>query len=105
MPSNDGSHATNEAFRILRTLYQLSTDLFSSQNKQELNFRILNSTVNLFPYNRAVLWSFDSNRQKLTGISGQGEVKPQSELALHWRDIVTSINEKKITNIRYKRCK
>ncbi len=99
MPSEKGHHVATEAFRILRVLYQLSTDLFASENRQDLIFRILNSTIQLFPYNRAVLWSFDEKRPKLTGVSGQEDIKPQSPLAEQWKDIVISLEDTETLHI------
>lgn len=99
MPADKGSHIATEAFRILRTLYQLSTDLFASESRRDLNFRILNNTIRLFPYSRAVLWSFDNKRPKLIGVSGQEDVKRQSPLALLWKDVISSLKEKKTLRI------
>ena len=99
MTESKGSHVATEAFKILRTLYQLSTDLFSSANRQDLVFRILNSTINLFAYRRAVLWSFDEKRPKLLGVSGREDINDQSPLVRLWKNIVTSLKEKNTVQI------
>lgn len=91
MPGEKGSHVAAEAFQILRTLYQLSTDLFSSENRQDLIFRILNSTINLFAYRRAVMWSFDEKKPRLLGISGREDVNDQSPLVDLWKEIIFSL--------------
>ncbi len=91
MPGEKGSHVAAEAFQILRTLYQLSTDLFSSENRQDLIFRILNSTINLFAYRRAVMWSFDEKTPRLLGISGREDVSDQAPLVDLWKEIVFSL--------------
>jgi multidrug resistance efflux pump len=95
MPADKGSHVATEAFHILRTLYQLSTDLFASQSRQDLIFRILNSTIRLFAYRRAILWSFDNKRPRLLGVSGREDINNQSPLATLWRDVITSLEENK----------
>ena len=94
MPPKNGSHIAAQAFRILRSLHQLSVDLFASENRDDLNFRILNNTIYLFTYNRAVLWSFEKKRPRLLGISGQAEVKSQSALSRLWHDIILSVKDK-----------
>lgn len=94
MPPNKGPHIAAEAFRILRTLHQLSVDLFAGENREDLNFRILNSTIDLFAYNRAVLWSFDKERPKLLGVSGQADVKSQSALSLLWSKVILAVKDK-----------
>ena len=93
MSADKGPHVATEAFRILRTLYQLSTDLFSSESRQDLIFRILNNTIRLFTYHRAVLWSFDDRRPKLIGVSGQEDVKHQAPLIRLWKDNINSLEE------------
>lgn len=99
MSTSKGSHESTEAFRILRELYQLSIDLYSSESRQDLRFRVLNHTINLFPYHRAVLWSFDNGRPKLIGVSGREDVNRKSPRARLWRDLVTSLEEKKTPQI------
>ena len=99
MSENKDSHVATEAFHILRTLYQLSTDLNSSESRQDLIFRILNNTISLFPYHRAVLWSFDNKRPKLLGVSGREDVNHKSPRAELWKDAVTSLDENKSLQI------
>lgn len=99
MPANKSSHVATDAFRILRTLYQLSTDLFSSEGRRDLYFRILNNTIRLFPYRRAVLWSFDDKLPKLLGVSGQEDVNHQAPMARLWKEIVTSLKDNKTLQI------
>ncbi len=95
MSADKSSHVATEAFRILRTLYQLSNDIFASENRQDLCFRMLNNTIQLFPYKRAVLWAFEGKQPKLTGISGQENVNPNSPLAELWNTIILSVKDNK----------
>jgi Biotin-lipoyl like len=99
MSEKKGSHVATEAFNILRTLYQLSNDLFASENRQDLNFRMLNNTYRLFAYNRAVLWSFDNKHPKLIGVSGQEDINHQSPLVRLWKSVITSLKENKTLQI------
>jgi len=99
MAEKKGSHVATEAFNILRTLYQLSKDLFASENRQDLNFRILNNTYRLFAYNRAVLWSFDNKHPKLIGVSGQEDINQQSPLVRLWKSVITSLKKNKTLQI------
>lgn len=95
MSTSKHSHIAAEAIRILRTIYQLSTDLFSSENRQDLIFRILNNTIRLFPYQRAVLWSFEGRKPKIVGVSGQEDINQQAPLVKIWQTLIVSLEEKK----------
>ena len=95
MSAESGGHVATEAFHILRSLYQLSTDLASSENRQDLIFRILNNTIRLFPYNRAVLWSFDERKPRLLGVSGRDEADDTSPYADLWKKVVNSLEQQK----------
>ncbi len=99
MAAQKTAHVAVQAMTILRSLYQLSTDLHASENRQELIFRILNSTISLFPYHRAVLWSFDRKKSKVLGISGREEINSQSALVKLWAPVVASLKNFKSVRI------
>ncbi len=99
MAAQKPAHVAVQAMTILRSLYQLSTDLHASENRQELIFRILNSTIGLFPYRRAVLWSFAGKKTKVLGISGREEIDAQSSLVKLWGPVVESLKDFKVVRI------
>lgn len=93
MTVQKNTHVAAQAFKILRALYQLSTELYDSENRQELIFRILNSTTNIFPYRRAVLWSLAGRKAVPLGISGRETVNPRSPIAELWGPVVRTIKD------------
>lgn len=93
MTTQKSSHVAVQAFKILRSLYQLSTDLHASENRQDLIFRIVNGTIDLFPYRRAVLWSFNGKKTTLLAISGRETVNKQSPIVKLWIPIVNELRK------------
>jgi len=65
----------SQAVQILSTLCNLIVDACRSDSRQALGFKILNSTIHLIHYDRAVLWDLDQGDPVLAGISGQPEAK------------------------------
>lgn len=99
MAIQKSSHVAVQAFKILRSLYQLSTDLHASENRQDLIFRIVNGTIDLFPYRRAVLWSFNGKKTTLLAISGRDTVNKQSPIAKLWTPIVNEIKKSNTVHV------
>lgn len=79
------------ALQKVSLLHQLTMESILSQKKQELIFRILNRTVALCAYDRAVIWDFTKPKPKLLGVSGQTGVSSQSELAVKWRKLINGL--------------
>ena len=90
-PPND--QVASETIRLLQNLHRLTLDALQSQSRQDLIFRILNNTIALTPYDRAVLWGLEGRRPKLLGVSGRSDVNRRSPAAVQWRRLVRRLAE------------
>ncbi len=82
-----------DAVRAVSVLHQLTLESVLAESRQELEFRILNRTVALCPYDRASLWAMDGRKPALIGVSGKSSVDKYSELAAKWRDCIAAFSE------------
>lgn len=74
-------------------MQQLILEAGAAASRKELEFHILNRTVEVMPFDRAVLWDLQG-RPSLLGVSGVGMVDKHSALARHWRELVDGIADK-----------
>ncbi|MFW5856279.1 MAG: efflux RND transporter periplasmic adaptor subunit [Planctomycetota bacterium] len=81
------------AFNTLSVLHQLSLEAFLSRTGQELMFRILNRTVALCPYGRAVLWGVEDGGAAPLGVSGKADLNPRSTLMQAYARLVKDIRQ------------
>ena len=81
----------NRSFEQLGLLHQLTLEAGLSQTRQQLVFRILNRTVALAPYDRAVLWALAPRGPRLLGVSGETSVQAQSLLCEEWREAIRAL--------------
>ncbi len=79
--------------KILALLNQLSLAAFKCKKKQALIFQMLNDTVQLAPYDRAVLWEIQGSTPKLLGVSGQSQVNKNSGLAELWQRSIKNLKD------------
>ena len=93
MPPASSDPVASETIRLLQNLHQLTLDGCQSQSRQDLIFRILNNTIALTPYDRAVLWGLESRKPRLLGVSGRSDVNRQSPAAVRWRRVVGRLAE------------
>ncbi len=70
-----------QAAQILSVVCNLVVDACRSSSKQTLIFKILNNTVHLCHYDRAVLWDVEGSQPRLLGVSGQLEAEKNTVLA------------------------
>lgn len=77
-----------EAFRQLATLQQLALEASLSRSRQQLIYRILNRSIELVPYQRAVLMD---PQGRLLGVSGQVDLAPHAPLPLRWRRLLNRL--------------
>ena len=71
---------------------KLTIKAIQSKNVQNLIFMILNDTYHLIPYDRAVLWEFNTDQSpRLLGVSGQATHTTSTELAQKWQEVVSNI--------------
>ncbi len=92
--NNAGGKATtfNEreaaaALKRLASLHQLNVEASLARGRDAFVFHILNKSVGLAHYDRAVLWKW-GRRPSLAGISGQTTLHPRSEMAALWRRLL-----------------
>ncbi len=79
--------------QAITTLQQLTLEACLSDSFQQLVFRILNRSILLCRYDRALLWDLRRKRPRLLGISGQAGVNPQAPLVQTWRRTVEALRE------------
>ncbi len=87
------AQAPNGSFEQLGLLHQLTLEAGLSQTRQQLVFRILNRTIQLVPYDRAVLWDLSQRGPRLLGVSGEASTQAQSVLCEEWRAAVQALPE------------
>lgn len=86
--SSDSEHT---AVEILATLNRLSLSACGSKEKQSLIFLILNETVRVAKYDRAVLWQFNQDTFSLLGVSGQARINQTTDYATLWKELVDDL--------------
>ncbi|MBA3958036.1 MAG: HlyD family efflux transporter periplasmic adaptor subunit [Parachlamydiaceae bacterium] len=80
--------------QLLAEINRLTLKAFKSPKVQNLIFLILNDTVPIVRYDRAVLWKLDpKGKPTLLGISGQSSVNKVTDLSKQWLDIVTNLKD------------
>lgn len=87
------------ALNILSAIHRLTIKTFEASNRPNLIFLMLNDTVSVTRYDRAVLWDIDRPVPKLLGVSGQSSINAMSEIARKWRRMVNEIKELKAIQI------
>jgi multidrug resistance efflux pump len=81
------------AVQLVGTLHQLVLESIQAATRQELVFRMLNRTVGLCKYDRALFFKAASKSLKLFGISGQSDVNSTSEKTAQWLKLASNLNE------------
>jgi multidrug resistance efflux pump len=79
------------ALNILNILNRLIVNAFKSKKRQALSFLILNDTVQMTRYDRAVLWDFDRSKPSLLGVSGQSSINATTDIAKRWQRLVQNL--------------
>lgn len=79
MTANPAHQQHQAALNLLAGLNELTIKAFSSKNKEALIFLMLNETVRLVRYDRALLWEVDGKRPSFVGVSGQASISKESE--------------------------
>lgn len=90
-----------QTVQLLAEINKLSLKAIKSQSRQELIFQILNDSVVVVPYDRAVLWQLGDkySSPKLLGVSGQPTVKSQTDLSRQWSQTVRKIEDPSKTQL------
>lgn len=77
--------------RLLTAVNQLHLKAFEAKSQQSLNFLMLNDTVQVVRYDRAVLWKLDGGSAKVIGISGQTSINSSGELIKSWTLLINDL--------------
>lgn len=79
--------------KLLISINRLAVKAFQAKNQESLKFIILNDTVQVIRYDRAILWGLSGSKPKLLGVSGQSSVKDDTEVAETMTALVRSLKE------------
>lgn len=80
--------------QLLAEINRLHLKAFKAKSIQTLIFIILNDTVPIVRYDRAVLWKLKPKGEgspELLGVSGQSQVKKSSDLSRFWVDTIKQL--------------
>lgn len=84
-------------YQLLVIANRLNIKAFRCKTREALLFVILNDTIHLVRYDRAILWDFENpSKPKCLGISGQTTFSKNSELVRKITKIVKSIKNPKV---------
>lgn len=75
-------------------LHQLSTELLAAEDLKQLYFRLLNRSISLCSYKRAVLFKVDGKRARFLAVSGKSGVDAYSEMVEKWESLASSLSDK-----------
>jgi biotin carboxyl carrier protein len=91
----------SKTLQILADINRLSLKAFKAKTAKSLIFLILNDTVPIIRYNRAVLWKMGEGKEvpELLGVSGQVTINKNSDLVKHWLSLVQKISDPKVSQI------
>lgn len=92
---NSAASQSRQMAKILFAVNRLNLRAHSCKTKESLIFLILNDTINVAHYDRALLWDLTTAKPWLLGISGQSELTKNKELIKRWNQIISEIEDKK----------
>lgn len=87
------------ALNILTAINKLTLKAFATKNKKNLAFLILNDTIQVIRYDRAVLWSYDNNTPKMLGVSGQTAAPETSDFSKKLKVLVEDLQDPNIPHV------
>lgn len=88
-------------YKQTQTLYDQSIQIanmlgqkaMQAANKEALIFIILNDTIHIIRYDRALLWDMAQSKPKLLGISGESKINKSSHVVEQWTKYIQEIRE------------
>jgi len=86
---------TRQMAKLLFATNRLNLKAHSCKNFESLIFLILNDTINVAHYDRALLWNLAETSPKLLGISGISTLPKNKDLIVKWKKIVTELEDPK----------
>lgn len=91
--------AASDVLRLQQALQRLTVDAVSASSRQNLIFHILNRSVVLAPYRRAVVWNLTSTPRVL-GVSGQSDVNDRAPLVCEWTALMRALPREALNEVR-----
>ncbi|MEC7838503.1 MAG: HlyD family efflux transporter periplasmic adaptor subunit [Chlamydiota bacterium] len=94
--NKDTSKSYSETQQMAKMLFatnRLNLKAHKCQTFESLTFLILNDTINVARYDRALLWDLTAEKPKLLGVSGQSNLPKNHDLIKKWRNVVTDLGE------------
>lgn len=90
-----------KAVHLLAAINRLHIKSFGCRTQQSLTFLILNDSVQIIKYDRAVLWKYPNPDAlpELLGVSGHAHINKKSEIAKQWLNCIQSIPNPKVPQI------
>lgn len=79
--------------KSLLVINRLITKAFRAKTKEEFIFIVLNDTVQVIRYDRALLWDISEGTPKVLGASGQPKFNPNTNLNQKWKQLFQNIKE------------
>ncbi len=84
---------SHQMAKILFAANRLNLKAHSCQTFEALIFLILNDTINVAHYDRALLWDLSETKPRLLGISGQSALTKNKELLRKWKKVVDDLED------------
>lgn len=81
----------HRALRRLGALNQLMLEAGLAETEEEFRFRLLNRTILLAEYDRALLWDLSGTTPRLLGVSGEASVNASAELPTLWTELAREL--------------
>lgn len=75
--------------KVIQTLYvinKLSIKAAASKSRESLTFMIVNDTIALGRYDRALLWDIEGKSPELLGVSGQAKFPKTAKIVQKWHE-------------------
>jgi len=78
-------------FQLMLRINRLNLKAFSAKTFDAFKFIILNDTVYVVRYDRAVLWDLTKGKPAVIGISSQSKVNKDAEIIQKWQEFIQAI--------------
>ncbi len=89
----DTPEQTVAAVNLLSKINRLMLRVFSTASSESLTFLIVNDSIQVTRYDRAILFDISGKKNRLLAVSGQAKIKKNSELATVWNRLIFNLKE------------
>jgi hypothetical protein len=93
MTAQQYTQSSSHYEKSIQIANMLGQKAMQAVNKEALIFVILNDTIHMIRYDRALLWDISHGKPKLLGISGESKINANSRLVSQWIKNVQEIVE------------